>query len=269
MNKLIEFLCIFVCLSLSADLLATASKSAKTIIVSGLPDYFPFSFEENGELKGVFIDLSKDIFAKLKIPVGYRIFPWKRVLNNAKHGRIDMIAGLYKSQVRETYIDYSVAIIPDPTAVFMRKGNEFEYGGWDDLKGKSGVTGLGYVLGDKFSRYEKQYLNLYRVEGSKRAFTLLADNKRQFDYTVNGFYHSLQLLTQLGLSDKITYSTNYVTEPLFYFGYSKKKLLGDLSKKVNKLLIQYKRNKLIKQYINKYVESLQIQKVDMMPDSEQ
>ncbi|MCX4028460.1 transporter substrate-binding domain-containing protein [Endozoicomonas sp. SM1973] len=263
MNKLIEYLCVFVCLSLSADLLATASKSAKTIIVSGLPDYFPFSFEENGELKGVFIDLSKDIFAKLKIPVEYRIFPWKRVLNNAKHGRIDMIAGLYRSQVRETYLDYSIAIIPDPTAIFMRKGNEFEYESWDDLKGKNGVTGLGYVLGDKFSRYEKQYLNLYRVEGSKRAFTLLADNKRQFDYTINGFYHSLQLLTQLGLSDKITYSPHFVTNPSLYFGFSKKKLLGDLSEKVNILIIKYQKNRLIRQYINKYVESLQIQKAEM------
>jgi polar amino acid transport system substrate-binding protein len=53
-------------------------------------DYAPFSYREDGVLKGIYIDMAREIFEKnLKIPVSVEGYPWARAQTMVQQGLAD------------------------------------------------------------------------------------------------------------------------------------------------------------------------------------
>lgn len=78
-------------------IVATMPTSAKeTIRFVYFDDYPPFGWEENGTMRGIYIDIVNEVFKKrLEIPVEHKGFPWRRaqvlVFNGAADGLCTVI----------------------------------------------------------------------------------------------------------------------------------------------------------------------------------
>jgi polar amino acid transport system substrate-binding protein len=69
-------------------------------------EYPPYSFQENGVLKGFQIDIALEAFKQMDQPVTIKIYPWARVIHMMKRGTADGVIGAYKTPERERFIDY-------------------------------------------------------------------------------------------------------------------------------------------------------------------
>ncbi len=69
-------------------------------------DYPPHSFQENGEQKGFWVDITLEAFKRMDQPVTIKSYPWARVIHMMKKGYADGVAGAYKTPERELFMDY-------------------------------------------------------------------------------------------------------------------------------------------------------------------
>lgn len=87
-------------------------------------EYPPLHWEENGEMKGISIDVMDEIFGRrMKVKVTHRQFPWKRAQAMVRSGSADGFITLSTEERRE-YADFSNApVIVMKTSIFTRNDN--------------------------------------------------------------------------------------------------------------------------------------------------
>ena len=142
------------CFLMSAMALSHATATQKVVIEAD-DDYAPYSYLENGELKGIYVDLLK--LAGKKLAPNYSIelqaIPWKRGLKNLETGRSMALFPPYRSKERP-YIDpYSTPLYRETVVLFCnqptpsRVPRRFP----DDFAGLTIGVNLGFALGDKMT----------------------------------------------------------------------------------------------------------------------
>ncbi|MBV1869526.1 MAG: transporter substrate-binding domain-containing protein [Gammaproteobacteria bacterium] len=176
-----------------------------TAYISGGSTYPPLSWEHNGKLRGASIDLVTQIFSELDIEVitdggG----PWKRVVQRAKHGKVDMLVGVRRNAEREKFLDFiDPPITPAAQAIFILKENSFKYHDWNDLKGKVGATTLGVSFGSEFDEFAKTHLHIERVKTINQNFRKLL--RKRIDYILGPLLPTLLYAEKSGYRYKIKF----------------------------------------------------------------
>ena len=66
----------------------------------------PFEYEENGQSKGIDIDIANVIFTKLGITPKYQDLPWKRAEKVVQDGKADAVLSTSKKPEREVFLIY-------------------------------------------------------------------------------------------------------------------------------------------------------------------
>ncbi|MEC8229810.1 MAG: transporter substrate-binding domain-containing protein, partial [Pseudomonadota bacterium] len=92
------------------------------VIISAHPNYAPFHWEQDGEIIGASIDITGQILNEMGI--AWRsdyVGPWKRVLQQAYAGHIDLIPALKKTNEREQFLQYTSAhFYSNPVAIYQK-----------------------------------------------------------------------------------------------------------------------------------------------------
>ncbi|WP_374656417.1 substrate-binding periplasmic protein [Dongia sp.] len=52
-------------------------------------DLVPLSFEDEGEVRGIFVDVAREVFARLGQPVDTALYPWERAQQMVRQGEAD------------------------------------------------------------------------------------------------------------------------------------------------------------------------------------
>ena len=147
--------------------------------------------------------------------------PWARVQYEAKIGKIDAIAGLYKTREREEYLVFlEPPFIMDPVAVFTTKGKTFPFRRLEDLQDKRGCTVFGNSQGPEFDAFARERLNLKLPRTVKGGFELLLAGHA--NYMVHGLYPGLAVIETERLKHKIAYLPHFVVSEGLFIGVSKK-----------------------------------------------
>ncbi len=229
------------------------------IIISGHPDYPPFMRKQGNSIVGVGVDLAKIALNELKVPMEVRYTgPWKRVQKNARHGRIDLIIGIYSNDDRRKYLDYTDAYTSNPTTIFTLKGNEFPYSQWDDLIGRRGTTMLGDSFGQDLDQFILDNLQIDRVFEVKENFERL--NQGRADYFLWGYYPVLISARKLGYEKRITAVTRSIVDEHLYMAFSKKSDYKKLIPQINRIIERLKKDGTVKRLIAKHMEGAEISK---------
>jgi len=225
----------------------------KSLVASGHPEWEPIMSQSGDKIVGVGPELVEKIFNQLGIKVNSNFTgAWDVVQAKARTGEVDVLAAAYKTDERETYMDYSVAYIKDPIAVFINKKNKFSYAKWDDLINKKGVATIGDSYGQEFDDYIKNKLAVARVETTKQAFDMLAEN--QADYFLYALYSGNSEIKKQNYGDKIEALPEYVSTENFYITISKKSPYAKYLAQVNELIEKYKADGTIDALVKKYQE---------------
>ncbi|WP_422403101.1 substrate-binding periplasmic protein [Pseudomonas sp. GZD-209] len=181
---------------------AVAQGDCRKLTATGNPDYPPYLWrdpENPHKLIGASVDILKAVAKELDLDIDVVYAgPWSRAQEEAKHGRIDMVAGYFVTFARLE--DFNFIIPPflySSSVVWTRKGEAFSYSGWDDLRGKIGGTLVNNSYGQRFDDYARDNLRLEPVPSSEQAFKKLLFKRNE--YIVYEFYPGLALAQTLGV----------------------------------------------------------------------
>lgn len=147
---------------------------AAEIVVLGNDDKPPKVYLEDDQPKGVLIDILKYLETHTAHDFVYELYPWKRAYNQALEGR-GVIVGLSKTSERLTLFDYSEPIFFDELVLVVRRGNEFQFTGIPDLRGKIIGHQRGSSYGDAFEQAKGRVFTAQEDgSGRQRLLKLLA-----------------------------------------------------------------------------------------------
>jgi len=132
-------------------------------LVSGKPDYPPISWTRHNKLSGIGYMVLKEILSQLNIQMfKAEPRPWKRALNLAEEGEIDILVGTREIDERSQYLDFvTTPIIESAQNIFFMKGAKID--SLDDLPGKVGGILLGTTYTKQFNEFATKNLKFEPV----------------------------------------------------------------------------------------------------------
>jgi polar amino acid transport system substrate-binding protein len=255
-NKIIftAFLLILLFVFVSA-LYLLINRPPEKLTISGHPEWAPIMYKENDKIAGAGVEIASKIFEEMGVEtVSKYAGNWDVVQEKAKTGEVDMLVAAYKTEERESYMDYSIAYTIDPIVLLVKQGADFNYEGWEDLVDKNGVVTAGDSYGEEFDNYIEKSLSVQKVDTPDEAFNLLQQGDA--DYFVYALYSAQDYIDKNKLSDQIEILPGYVSAENFYFTFSKESPFLKLLPKFNQILKQYKENGKIDLIIEKYKQEL-------------
>lgn len=145
-------LIIVMALVLCTFMAATALAAQKVTIV-GDSDYPPYSFDNNGEMDGIYVRILQKIFPQMTdYDIEFKLIPWKRGLAQVEKGEVlGIVPPYYRPDKRPWIKPYSDPIIKEEVAVFCNKKvmstprTQFP----DDYFGLTFANNKGYASGGK------------------------------------------------------------------------------------------------------------------------
>ena len=219
--------------------------ACEKLIVSASANNAPISFDNQGDLVGIGLELFTNLIADLNIPIEItEPYPWKRVLKNSQYGDIDIIIGVRKTVERMQYLDFvEPAFTATAHTVFFKKDKKNIIKSKEDLKRFRGGITLGSSLDENFMNFMVENLQLDRVSTVEQNFLKLMAGR--VDYfiapllpTINAIQnqHPAELKGLAFLSEPVS-----VTEE--YIAISKKSRCNSIKIKLSKLLKKIEDNR--------------------------
>ena len=202
-----SLLCALACLPAwgqAAGAAAAAETGCKSLLASGNPQYPPYLWRDPSDenrLVGANADLMQLLSQELGLPIEVRyVGPWGRVQEEARSGRIDLIAGAFWTLPRSEYMDYFHPAFHETRSVIWVGGkSKMVYSRWSDLVGRQGVTVINNSFGEAFDRYAKQSLKMSQVASLEQAIQML--QRGRADYLVYEDSPGQAFLAKLGISE--------------------------------------------------------------------
>jgi polar amino acid transport system substrate-binding protein len=243
---------------------ALPAPPCNTLTVSGNPEYPPLLWRDEqhpGYLIGAVPALLREITVPLGVNVEVRdIGSWARVQHLARLGEIDMVAGAFITSERIGYMDYLLPPITHlPTAVWVRKGKEFEYRHWPDLLGKRGSTLINNSFGQNFDRYAEQNLPIEGVRSIEQSFQMALVDR--VDYVLYEVLQGEVKLEYMGIADEFVPLQTPVSREGLFFTFSKAspcnsfELRELIAERLYELVNSGRMDELVRQYKTEYAES--------------
>lgn len=128
---------------------------AQVFRVFGAHDGHPKYFEQDGEAKGIVVDISKHCLNQMRVPHQIQLLPWKRAYTMAERSEGGVI-GLSISDERLALFDFSEPIFTEHIVLVVHKGREFPYKNITDLKDKL----IGATIGTSYgTAYDEAVAN--------------------------------------------------------------------------------------------------------------
>ncbi len=93
-------------------------------------DYPPYEFVEDNEVKGIAVDIIREVFNRMNQPIALRALPWPRALKELETGEIDGAIEVFYTEEREAYMDFCKEVLLDEfISLFVSKDSKIKYNG--------------------------------------------------------------------------------------------------------------------------------------------
>ncbi|MFZ6746549.1 substrate-binding periplasmic protein [Undibacterium sp. JH2W] len=197
---------------------AYANETCKTLLATGNPEYPPYLWrdpEDENRLIGANAEWIQLLSKEIGIPIDIKyVGPWGRVQEEAKLGRVDLLAGAFFTQPRLEYMDYFYPAFRETrTVIWTRSNFNLPYKKWSDLTGKQGVTVINNSFGEEFDRYAKESLKISMVPSLEQALKMLSLSRA--DYLIYEEDPGLAYVAKLNISGLKTVTPPITNENLY------------------------------------------------------
>ncbi|SDU04756.1 substrate-binding periplasmic protein [Halopseudomonas salegens] len=249
---------------------AQSAEHCNRLVASGNNQYPPLLWVDPADthaLRGAGAALLSQLLAEHGITLEARnVGPWARAQNDARNGRIDMLLGAFKTDERQTWMDYlHPAYTYVPSVIFVRKGHGFEYNGWDDLRDKRGSTLVNNSFGNAFDVFAREFLDISAFPSVRQSFETLLLNR--VDYVIYERYQGMALAEQIGIADQLEILPGSVINEALYFTFSKRSECNtpELRAALEDTLARFNREGVMEQLIAEYGERWSSQFIQQSP----
>lgn len=248
MKKLYSVLCIL-CFLMICGCTKTAALDVVTL------QYPPYEYLEDGEVKGVAVEIVKEVFKRMKRPINISLYPWDKSLDMIKMGEADAIFSIFKTPEREAFANYShEVLIPQVIALFVTKDSHIVFDG--DLTKLSKYTfgvvrtvSYGSIFDDAVKNGVIQSIETSET-GEENMKKLL---QGRFDVLISNRYGALVIVKRMNKTDRVRELAPAIQSVPSYIAFSKKRRLTSLRDEFDIILRNMKNDgtydKIIRSYI--------------------
>ena len=240
---------LFVTMLLLLTVVGIAFATPIKIVTSPWP---PYEYNDNGQLKGTDVDVIREAFSRMGIPVKIEIFPWSRCLQMVKSGAAEGIFTLSKSSKREKFLTYpNEPINYSENVFFYNKKKPFDFDGtMESLKGRMVGTTRNYHYRDDFVKS-----NLFKRDAadSDMAGIRKIANSRDDLFICDKLVGS-HLAKQAGVLSKLSYVKKSLSKREMYIAFRKNnpknvQLVKDFEKTLKSMKKDGTYNKILRKYL--------------------
>jgi polar amino acid transport system substrate-binding protein len=188
----------------------------------GHHDYPPWNWKDGDKIVGVCAEVTETLFAQLgvKVDLSY-VGPWKRCQKGLESGKVDINICSFINNQRQAYSTFITSPMGfNENAIFVKKGKEFPYKTWSDLKSKTGAMMLGVSIGKDFDRFAEKNIDIIRVGSNYQAFGLV--ELERADFTPFGRYSGLALLKSMDQQNNFSVLATPLVKGKLYISMSHK-----------------------------------------------
>ena len=206
---------------------------------------------EDGNPKGIAVDMVKRIMSSLGHKVQIKVYPWTKALEMVRAGDADAIFTAYKTPEREVFLDYSAEVfVPQIVGFYVKKGSPITFNGdLNTLRAKhiGVVSTISY--GPKFDQMHTQ-LQVESVERLEQNFQKLLSDR--IDLLISNIHVAEWELQKLQLRGKIVRLPHEVERVSSYIAFSKQRSLTTLRDQFDQELRKLKNNGEYDEVFGKY-----------------
>jgi len=197
---------------------AWAQGACKRLVATGNPEYPPYLWRDAADethLAGANASLMQLVAQEIGIPIEVRYAgSWARVQEEARLGRVDLIAGAFFTVERLDYMDYVYPPFRETrSVVWERQGAPLKYRQWADLKGRAGVTVINNSFGEEFDRFARSSLKIATVPSLEQALKMLQLGR--VDYLVYEEDPATAYIAKLGVEGLAAVNPSVSNERLY------------------------------------------------------
>ena len=196
----------------------------------GTFNYPPYEFEQDGKATGIITDLVTEGMKRMGHTVKIELYPFSRLIDNAKSGEIDGMFSVFRTPEREVFLDFGHEVaMPQVVSLFVPADSKLAFDG--DLT-KLANNSIGVV--NKVS-YGKTF-DAAATDGTLKKLEGVNDidvnmNKLlngRLDAVANNKLGAIYLLNKLGGKDKVRELTPPLDSVPSYVAFTKAKDMSAL-----------------------------------------
>jgi len=230
--------------------------SDQQVVVYGDRYYPPYSYLEDGQAKGIYVEILMAAFAQMKdYEVTINMMPWKRGLDAVKEGKAVALFPPYQTKERMAWIDFSEPILAEQIVVFGKSEGLAGKVVWpEDFFGSNFGLNLGFdqtaLGGEKF--VEACATGKIKVQEANSTEQNLKKLKAdRIDFYINDRLANIDLFPSIKRG-------MVVAENHGHLGFTRKseafKFLPDFKKQFNGAIKNLKASKEIDRILKKYLQ---------------
>lgn len=234
-------------------LLACVQAASAEPIVLVTANYPPFSYEEDGQQKGLAIELIKAAFQRMRQEVRIEFVPFARAVEMVKNGEADGVFPFAVSDERKMFATFSSEkLLTDPGSLFVRADSTLTFDG--DYAKLAPYT-IGMQRGTNHGPAFMQALTTYGIK------TDLAENQEKnvlklvsgrFDIAVGPRLVVLHAARQAGKQSEIKLLYSGISEGHAYLAVSKRRnreaLIAEFDQAISKMRRDGSYDKILRAY---------------------
>lgn len=132
------------------------SVQAEEVLIFGNEYKPPKIWAAESGPSGILVDILKYAGREMEVDFKVKLFPWLRAYHHALHAK-GGIVGISKTDERLGIFDYSIPLYYDEVILVVKKGEEFKFESFEDLRGKTIGMTRGASYGPQFEAARKYF----------------------------------------------------------------------------------------------------------------
>ncbi|MET1254158.1 substrate-binding periplasmic protein [Aliikangiella maris] len=215
--------------------------------------FAPFSWRENGNMKGILIDIiDAAVVYKLKIPVSHTGLPWVRAQSLVKNNLADGFITVPTAERRQyTYVNATPVANWEVTLMTRKDHPKIEelkqVGTPLQLKGFR----VGTNLGNGWAKENLSQIELIETRTVEQLLQMVVANR--IDVIIHGRLEEAYYSQKLGYNNELVILPNSFTIVPFNLCISKSSHYADIIEKFESVIIEMHENGELKEIITKYL----------------
>lgn len=173
------------------------------VLLPGINHYQPYSYEEDGQPKGLYNDLAREVFCRAGVPLRIELIPFHSVLRKIRSGFSDVMLGALQPPERDKYAhSLSPPLSSISTHLFVHKDSKIKDASLAQLTGKTIAIKQSLIMAKRFEEaVEQGVFKRYEVEAERQLALMLLT--RRIDGFIHTTSHSLFHIKPFGKEQEI------------------------------------------------------------------
>lgn len=215
--------------------------------------FSPFVIEDNREIKGIDVDVIKEVGRRLHLDISFSLKPWKRLEQDVKDGTVSCVAAYFRTEERMEYMDFtSVPLHITSYTLFTNKVEVEGFKTFKDFKGWTIGVNRGFKTTPEFeAAMINGWITKYDVKSDEQSLKMVSSNR--LDAMLTNYHVGLYNIKKFGVSDVRPLLPSIRSTPA-YVVFSKKQNLAHLVPKFDEALFSVIQDGTYQRIVDQYLQ---------------